>query len=158
MAARRWRNKKVQLFTVSCASGARVSRLSVCRRRQFTRSNFYQPSSHIALVYQSFCCRTIADRLYYDWIAEKIWTTGGVVFISSHFASPRQTDRHLVLQSLAQLIARPAHAWNKTTQRKFLEFVRNGINIGTYVRIICNSFNNCIFLAALFWLDRRALF
>ena len=30
-----------------------------------------QPSSRIALVYQSFCSVTIADRLYYDRIAEK---------------------------------------------------------------------------------------
>ena len=36
-----------------------------------TRPNFSQPSSRIAFVYQSFCSRTIADRLLYDWIAEK---------------------------------------------------------------------------------------
>ena len=36
-----------------------------------TRPNFSQPSSRIALVYQSFCSRTIADRLLYDGIAEK---------------------------------------------------------------------------------------
>ena len=36
-----------------------------------TRPNFYQPFSRIALVYQLFCSRKIADRLLYDWIAEK---------------------------------------------------------------------------------------
>ena len=36
-----------------------------------TRPNFFEPCSHIALIYQSFCCRTIADRLFYNWIAEK---------------------------------------------------------------------------------------
>ena len=35
-----------------------------------TRPNFSQPSSRIALVYQSVCSRTIADRLQYDWITE----------------------------------------------------------------------------------------
>ena len=34
-------------------------------------SNFFHPSSRIALVYQSFCSQATADRLYYDWIAEK---------------------------------------------------------------------------------------
>ena len=38
------------------------------------RSNFSQPSSGIALAYQSFCSRRIVDRLYCNWIAEKIWT------------------------------------------------------------------------------------
>ena len=32
---------------------------------------FSQPSSRIGLVYQSVCSRTIADRLYYNRIAEK---------------------------------------------------------------------------------------
>ena len=36
-----------------------------------SRPNFSQPSSRIALVYQSFFSRTIADRLYYDWMVEK---------------------------------------------------------------------------------------
>ena len=34
-------------------------------------SKFFHPSSRIALVYQLFCSRATADRLYYDWIAEK---------------------------------------------------------------------------------------
>ena len=34
------------------------------------RPNFSQPSSLIALVYQSVSSRTITDRLLYDWIAE----------------------------------------------------------------------------------------
>ena len=33
--------------------------------------HFSEPSSHIALVFQSFCSRTIADRIYYNRIAEK---------------------------------------------------------------------------------------
>ena len=36
-----------------------------------TRPNFSPPISRIALVYQSFCSRTVEDRLQYDWIAEK---------------------------------------------------------------------------------------
>ena len=36
-----------------------------------TRPNIFHPSSRFAVVYQSFCSRTTADRLYYDWIAEK---------------------------------------------------------------------------------------
>ena len=36
-----------------------------------TRQKFSQPSSCIALVYQSFCSRAIADRLYSDWIVQK---------------------------------------------------------------------------------------
>ena len=36
-----------------------------------TRPNFSHPSSRFAVVYQSFCSRMIADRLYYDWIAGK---------------------------------------------------------------------------------------
>ena len=40
-----------------------------------TRPNFSQPSSRIALIYQSFVSRTTADRLYYDWIAEKNWSS-----------------------------------------------------------------------------------
>ena len=34
-------------------------------------SNFFQPSSHIALDYKLFCSRTIADRFYYDGLVEK---------------------------------------------------------------------------------------
>ena len=41
--------------------------LQICTH---TRWIFSHPSSRITLVYQSFCYRTIADRLYYDWIAE----------------------------------------------------------------------------------------
>ena len=37
-----------------------------------TRPNFSQPSSRIALVYQSFCSHTIADWLLYDWITKKL--------------------------------------------------------------------------------------
>ena len=33
---------------------------------------FIQSSSRIALVYQSVCSRTIADRLQYNWIAKKM--------------------------------------------------------------------------------------
>ena len=33
---------------------------------------FSLPSSRIDLVYQSFCSRTIADRLYSDWFEEKL--------------------------------------------------------------------------------------
>ena len=33
--------------------------------------NFFPPSSCIALIYQSFCSCTVADRLQYDWMAEK---------------------------------------------------------------------------------------
>ena len=41
-------------------------------KKQLTTSpNFSQPSSRMALVYQSFFSRMIADRLLYDWIAEK---------------------------------------------------------------------------------------
>ena len=36
-----------------------------------TRPNFSAPSSHFAVVHQSFCSRTTADQLYYAWIAEK---------------------------------------------------------------------------------------
>ena len=36
-----------------------------------TRPKHFQPSSCIALVYQLLFCHTIADRLHYDWIAEK---------------------------------------------------------------------------------------
>ena len=44
------------------------------------RPNFSQPSSCIALVYQSACSRTIADRLLYDWIAEKKnWSSGSCI-------------------------------------------------------------------------------
>ena len=84
---------------------------------------------------------------------------GRCCFYLLSFCFP-QTDRQTDTSCSRLLNWSPGrpHAWNKTTQRKFLEFVRNGINIGTYVRIICNSFNNCIFLAAQFWLDRRALF
>ena len=39
--------------------------------RLTTHPNFFPPSSRIALVYQSFCFRKIADRLYYDRIVEK---------------------------------------------------------------------------------------
>ena len=39
-----------------------------------TRSNFSQASSRIALIYQSVCCRTIADRLQNDGIAQFFWT------------------------------------------------------------------------------------
>ena len=35
---------------------------------------FFQSSGCIALVYYSVSSRTIADRLYYNWTAGKIWT------------------------------------------------------------------------------------
>ena len=41
----------------------------------YTSPNFSQPSSRIALVYQSVCSRTIADRLQYGWMAEKNWSS-----------------------------------------------------------------------------------
>ena len=52
--------------------GKKFSRMSNDKeaRLEIIRS-VTDPSSRIALVYQSFCCRTIADRLNYDWIAEK---------------------------------------------------------------------------------------
>ena len=48
-----------------------VSPLTKLWMFSLTRPNFSQPSSRIALVYQSFCSRMIADRLLYDWITEK---------------------------------------------------------------------------------------
>ena len=36
-----------------------------------SRPIFFQASFRIALVYQSICCRTITNRLYYNWIDEK---------------------------------------------------------------------------------------
>ena len=39
-------------------------------KKLHTRPNFCWPSSRIALVYESFCSRTIADQLLYDWITE----------------------------------------------------------------------------------------
>ena len=44
--------------------------------RRHPHPNFFQSSSCIALVYQSFCSRTIADQLYYDRIAEFFWSSG----------------------------------------------------------------------------------
>ena len=46
-------------------------------------SKFFQASSRIALVYQSVCSRTIADRLYSDWIVEK--NLGGSLPIGQSF-------------------------------------------------------------------------
>ena len=54
-----------------------------------TRPNFLQPSSHIALVYQSVCSGTMADQLYYDWIAKNI--------------SERVTQYHACMRYLGQL-------------------------------------------------------
>ena len=49
-----------------------AARQKICN---YIRPNFYQTSSHtIALAFQSVCSRSIADRLYYDRIALKIWT------------------------------------------------------------------------------------
>ena len=39
-----------------------------------TNPNYFQSSSRIAVVYQSFYSRATADRLYHDWMVEKIWT------------------------------------------------------------------------------------
>ena len=50
-----------------------------------TRPIFSQPSSRIALAYQSVCSRTITDRLYSDWIAEKNWT--GTILDGNAFLS-----------------------------------------------------------------------
>ena len=44
------------------------------KKTRHTRLNLFQLSSRIALVFQSVCSRTITDRLYYDWVAEYIWT------------------------------------------------------------------------------------
>ena len=46
--------------------------------QKVSRSNFSQPFSCIALVYHS---RTIADELFYDWIAEKSLAGGPSTFI-----------------------------------------------------------------------------
>ena len=35
------------------------------------KGQIFSVLSRIAVVYQSVCCRTIADRLKYNWIAEK---------------------------------------------------------------------------------------
>ena len=50
-----------------------------------TRPNFSQPSCHIALIYQSVCSCTIVDRLLYDWIAEKNWSSTYLTLPSSSF-------------------------------------------------------------------------
>ena len=39
------------------------------RYMHYTHTNFSQPSNRIALVYQAVYSRTVADQLYYDWIA-----------------------------------------------------------------------------------------
>ena len=39
--------------------------------RIVTRPNFFQSSSHIALVYQSCCSRTTANQFYSDWMVVK---------------------------------------------------------------------------------------
>ena len=38
---------------------------------KITRPIFFHHSSRFAVIYQLFCSRTTADRLYYDWIVEK---------------------------------------------------------------------------------------
>ena len=53
-----------------------------------TRSNFSQPFSCIAIVFQWVCSHTMADRLYYNWIAEKNWTGSFLKLISQRSCPP----------------------------------------------------------------------
>ena len=43
---------------------------------------FFWPSSHFALVYQSLCFRTTADGHLYDWIGEKYIDWLSVILLS----------------------------------------------------------------------------
>ena len=50
----------------------RSERAGVYRLAHFvslSRPNIFSPSSGIVLVFQSFCYRTIADQLEFDWMA-----------------------------------------------------------------------------------------
>ena len=69
------------------------------------RPNFYQPFSRFALVYQSFCFRTIADRLYSDWIDRrlKIWT--GIMFHCNYNSSLKRWVRVCTNVSGYQIIS-----------------------------------------------------
>ena len=45
--------------------------LKYLKFNSYDPSNFFQPSSHVALEFQSVGSHTIADQLYYDRIAEE---------------------------------------------------------------------------------------
>ena len=68
-----WPLPQLEGHTISWFIFSCLGRLLLCCQSPLhTRPKFSQPSSRFALVYQLVCSRTTADRLYYDWIAEKI--------------------------------------------------------------------------------------
>ena len=84
----------VNLYQISCQKMAShrpkmfqiqqrcAQRIEYIQTGRWTDNPFkiFHSCSRFALVYQSFCCRTIADRLQCDWIAEKIWTGSGQIY------------------------------------------------------------------------------
>ena len=147
------------------------------RRYRYTRPNIFQPSSCIALVYQSICSRTIADRLQYNWIAEKnlaeynlctisyYWKTiSTVVSLVPNSPSP-SSDKIVYYSSVKNVYFsientlnekkcnRPGlpNSWNSAWPgiSKTWNFVYNGRRRRTLAPSYWNNFETSIYLHAL---------